>query len=691
MSQQLSAGINISEKDLTTVVPAVATTEGALAGVFQWGPIDKLSLIDSEKKLIDVYGKPNDNNAETWFTAANFLSYGNQLYVGRAASNVASAVATSAANVAAVNAYSFAVKNSDDFLARNSVLTGNADIQFIAKYPGDLGNTLKISVCGSSSQFDSTVDLVTNSSFSGADTLLTMTVGSAQGVITLANSVSVTNTQISNAISTITSSIAAGDYVVVGNSSIGKQSLKVLSVGNTTITSVGGNVTGGAITLTFDSVYKLSTDYTSNTVNRQWEFNNQFDLAPGISTYQSQYGANTSVVDEVHVVVVDEDGKFSGTPGTVIEKFSGLSRASDAKTADGATNYYKTVLNNSSAYVWAGYDITGFTTGTAATVTSMSASIAPYTASLQLGASGGTESTIPVASLATAYDLFGSAELVDISLVMVGKARGGTNGEQLANYVIDNIAENRKDCVVFLSPEKADVVGNTLGQSATDVVTFRNSLRSTSYAVMDSGYKYQYDKYNDVYRFIPLNGDTAGVCARTDQTNDAWWSPAGTSRGIIKNIVKLAFNPTKADRDLLYKNGVNPVVTLPGQGTVLYGDKTLLAKPSAFDRINVRRLFIVLEKSIAKAAESTLFEFNDYFTRAQFRNMVEPFLRDVRGRRGIYDFKVVCDETNNTAEVIDTNRFVGDIYIKPARSINFIQLNFTAVRTGVEFSEIIGQ
>ncbi len=244
---------------------------------------------------------------------------------------------------------------------------------------------------------------------------------------------------------------------------------------------------------------------------------------------------------------------------------------------------------------------------------------------------------------------------------------------------------------MFASPERGDVVGVQAGTQADNIVEFRNALRSTSYGVLDSGYKYTYDRYNDVYRFVPLNGDTAGLCVRTDNIRDPWFSPAGFNRGQIKNIVKLAYNPDKADRDTLYKAGVNPVVTFPGQGTLLFGDKTLLAKPSAFDRINVRRLFIVLEKAIATAAKFTLFEFNDDFTRAQFRNLVEPYLREIQGRRGIYDFKVVCDTTNNTPEVIDSNQFIGDIYIKPARSINFIQLNFVAVRTGVEFSEVVGQ
>lgn len=301
----------------------------------------------------------------------------------------------------------------------------------------------------------------------------------------------------------------------------------------------------------------------------------------------------------------------------------------------------------------------------------------------------GDEVTTPFADIARAYDLFVSPEDVDIALVLTGSARGGTNGEQLPNYLIDNIAEVRKDCVVFVSPQAADVVNQSL-DAAQNVVDFRNSVRSSSFAVMDSGYKYQYDKYNDIYRYVPLNGDIAGLCVRTDNQRDPWFSPAGTSRGQIRNIIKLAFNPNGAQRDLLYKNGINPVITQPGQGAILYGDKTLLAKPSAFDRINVRRLFIVLEKAVSQAAKSFLFEFNDEFTRTQFRNLVEPFLRDVQGRRGIYDFKVVCDETNNTPEVVDANRFVGDIYVKPAKSVNYIQLNFVAVRSGIEFSEIVG-
>lgn len=333
-------------------------------------------------------------------------------------------------------------------------------------------------------------------------------------------------------------------------------------------------------------------------------------------------------------------------------------------------------------------DASGAASATALTVAS-STNTDPISLTFGRGRNLGTESACDLGDVLRAYDVFRSAEDIDISLVLTGKSRGASNGAQLGNYLVDNIAERRKDCVVFISPEKADVVDNVTDISE-DVVEFRNSCRSTSYAVLDSGYKYQYDKYNDQYRWVPLNGDIAGLAAYTDSIRDAWWSPAGFNRGQIKNIVKLAWNPKKGERDILYKNGVNPIVNFPGQGIVMFGDKTLLAKPSAFDRINVRRLFIVLEKAIATAAKFTLFEFNDEFTRASFVNLVTPFLRDVQGRRGVTDFVVVCDETNNTGEVVDRNEFVGDIYIKPARSINFIQLNFVAVRSGVEFSEVIG-
>ena len=689
MPFQVSPGVNVSEIDLTTVVPAVSTTEGALAGVFRWGPVEQRILIDSESNLVARFGKPTNLNAETFFTAANFLSYGNKLYVVRAANttSLANGALNAVANTGSVsNVASFVVKNEDDYIDKDDQgsFATDTDVKFIAKYPGALGNSLKISICDSSNAYSRTLDLVANTKIDDtiSRTNITFTVGSNTAVVKVANSATGNTLNAQETVEGLVTALTIGDFLEAGNSTIGKQYLKITAIEATPTV----NATHAYITVSLDNKYGLSANYTSNTVTRYWEYFNSVDGAPGQSEYQAGFG-NTSANDEAHVVVVDQDGTITGTPDAILEVFQAVSRATDAKTNDGATNYYKTVLNQNSNYVWFANPISASNT---ATNLASSALETPKTISFGSGQDGDGEADIPVGQLAAAYDLFKSAEDVDVSLILAGKARGGTNGEQIANYLIDNIAEVRKDCVVFVSPDRADVVSN-IGSESTDVVTFRNSLRSTSYGVLDSGYKYQYDKYNDLYRFVPLNGDTAGLCVRTDDTRDPWWSPAGFNRGQIKNIVKLAYNPSKAERDILYKAGVNPVTTFPGQGTVLFGDKTLLAKPSAFDRINVRRLFIVLEKAVATASKFTLFEFNDEFTRAQFKNLVEPFLRDVQGRRGIYDFKVVCDSSNNTGEVIDRNEFVGDIYIKPARSINFIQLNFVAVRTGVEFSEIVGQ
>lgn len=415
-----------------------------------------------------------------------------------------------------------------------------------------------------------------------------------------------------------------------------------------------------------------------------WAYRNQFDSAPNTSDYVNDNGGTG---DELHIVVVDRDGRWSGVAGSVLEAFAFVSKASDAKKSDGTSSYYKTVLNTQSKYVWwMDHPAVGTNWGSVASgVNFASAGATAITRDLI----GGVDHlTATNAQRINGFDLFTNDEEWDVNLVVAGKADA-----VVANWVIQNLAEARKDCVAFISAEDKDT-GNILIGNTSDItekiIAFRNELPSSSYFVMDTGFKYQYDRYNDKYRWVPLNGDIAGLCARTDYTDDPWFSPAGLNRGQIKNVVKLAFSPRKTDRDNLYKSGINPVVSFPGQGVVLYGDKTGLSKPSAFDRINVRRLFIVLEKAIATAAKYQLFEINDAFTRATFRNMVEPFLRDVKGRRGVYDFKVICDESNNTGEVIDSNRFVADIYIKPARSINFITLNFIATRTSASFTEIAG-
>ena len=560
MAFQLSPGVNVSEIDLTTIVPSVATSIGAFAGPFAWGPIGEIITISDEVRLAATFGNPDSTNYEYWFSAANFLAYTSNLKIVRAANitTTRNATANGANNVALI-------KNEDDYLDNWSSGNTAYGIAF-ARYAGAIGNTLRVSVADANT-------------YSG------------------------------------------------------------------------------------------------------WIYSTQFTSAPGTSTYVSNKGGS---LDEVHVIVIDEDGLFSCTRGTVLEKFGFVSKASDAKDDSGNNNYYKQVLENKSRYVyWASHPTT-IATGTSWGSSANNTAFANLTANVTVSLSGGVDGTITTANVITAYDSFDPAESVDIALVVSGPA-----SQTVADSLI-SMAETRKDCVVFLSPEKADCVDNA-GSETTDIRAYRDTLTSTSYAVLDSNWKYQYDKYNDVYRWVPLNGDVAGLCARTDLERDPWFSPGGLNRGIIKNSIKLAWNPTKTNRDDLYVKGINPIVTFQGEGTVLFGDKTLLSKPSAFDRINVRRLFIVLEKAIARAARFSMFEFNDQFTRAQFVALVEPFLRDVQGRRGITDFRVVCDETNNTGEVIDRNEFIGDIYIKPARSINFIQLNFVAVRTGVSFDEVVGK
>jgi hypothetical protein len=418
-----------------------------------------------------------------------------------------------------------------------------------------------------------------------------------------------------------------------------------------------------------------------------WEHKDEFDSAPGTSDYAASVSGSN---DELHVIIIDEDGRWTGQPGSVLEKFAYVSKASDAKRADGTNNYYKDVINGRSEYIW--WTDHPLNTTNTAPVTDWG-NPAANNAFDDSGAkdyvlAGGAEvGSATDGQLMTAWDIFRDDSRYDVSLLPLGKA-----STTVANFVIA-LAEERKDCMVFASPQDVstgEIIQNSQYQTGAidKIIAYRNALPSTSYAALDSGFKYQYDRYNDKYRYVALNGDVAGLCARTDYTNDPWFSPGGLNRGQIKNVVKLAVHLHKTDRDNLYKAGINPVVNFPGEGTVLFGDKTLLAKPSAFDRINVRRLFIVLEKAVATAAKFQLFEFNDGFTRAQFRNLVEPFLRDVQGRRGITDFVVKCDDSNNTGEVIDRNEFVADIFIKPNRSINYITLNFVAARSGINFSEI---
>jgi hypothetical protein len=552
MAFQLSPGVLVTEKDLTTVVPAVATTGGGIAGYFKWGPCDVIRTIDSENTLRKTFGLPDNDTAETWFTAASFLAYGNNLQVVRT-------VGTGALNSGSTAGV--LISNEDDY-AFNHISGLGTNGMWAAKCPGTLGDTIKVSFADSS-------------------------------------------------------------------------------------------------------------DYAA------WSYKDEFDYAPDTSASTAAAGGTN---DEMHIIVIDELGKFTGTAGSILEKFAGVSKASNATGSTGETNYYKQVINSQSLYIWwTDHPAAETTWGLDSTTTFTSLHVAAESLDTL---TGGADAAPTDGNIQTGYGLFENDELVDVSLLL---AAG--HSTTVGKYIQDNIATVRKDCLVFLSPQKASVVNN-VGTEAASIVTDRNLYSTTSYSVMDSGWKLMYDRYNDSYRYIPCNGDTAGVCVITDNAADPWFSPAGYNRGQLKNVVKMAYTPNKTDRDTIYKAGVNPIVGFPGEGTVLFGDKTMLSKPSAFDRINVRRLFIVLEKAIATAAKFQLFEFNDAFTRAQFSSLVEPFLRDVQGRRGLYDFKVVCNESNNTPEVIDGNRFVADIYLKPAKSINFIQLNFIATRTGVSFEEV---
>ena len=642
MGFQLSPGVNVTEIDLTTIVPAVSTTNGGFAGAFQWGPANQRILVDSESNLRDLFGDPNEDTYEYFFTAANFLSYGNNLQVVR----VVGAAAVNAGSSAGLLIANDEVYESTD--------TGTLDDagNWIAKYPGVLGNSLKVSVCDGDTAWASTY---------GAGVGATAAIGAT--TVALGS----------------TAGLTVGDKLVFTDPAAGELDAVEVTAIETGTDSV--TVSPG-----------IAKAIDSATVTRYWGFFDSFDSAPGTSNWSTVNGNATST-DEMHVVVYDSDGAWSGIAGTVLERFPYVSKASNAKTDQGSLNYYREKINKTSKYIWQGDHPGASNTNWGGALTGgaeYSVNTTPLYEALTGGVddNGSTPIHNDIADVGKGYDLFRDAETVDVNLIL-----GGPGHTLTSQYIIDQICDHRKDCVGFISPPRDDVVDvlNTTTQK-DNVLEYRNDElnRSSSYAVLDTGYKYQFDRYNDVFRYVPLNGDIAGLCVRTDEVTDPWFSPAGFNRGQIKRVTKLAFNPRKAHRDVLYKAGINPVVSFPGQGFVLFGDKTLQAKPSAFDRINVRRLFIVLEKAIATAAKFSLFELNDSFTRAQFINLVEPFLRDVQGRRGITDFKVVCDETNNTGEVIDRNEFIADIYIKPARSINFIQLNFIATRTGVDFSELTG-
>jgi len=639
MAFQVSPGVLVQEKDLTRIIPAVSTSIGAFAGKFNKGPLDEVVSISSEQELVATFGKPDSTNFEDFFSAANFLQYSNALRVVR--------VQNSSVSNATESGSAFVIKNTTDY--QDNYASGQASVGlWAARTAGAFGNSLQISTCPSATAYEEVnKTTVADAAMAVGDTVVTVT--SAAG-------------------------ITAGDIVNFGD----EYEYRVVSVATNDLNIVRKDEPAYFGTSESSGLHQAPTNGAQ--VRRRWKYYDLFDKAPGTSPYAQ---AKSGVNDELHIVVIDEDGDITGTKGDVLEKFEAVSKASDAKTAQGSVNYYPDVIYKASNYIyWMDHNAGGSNWGSAANGTTFTDVTSVSNVSLQAG-SDGTAATI--GQRKTAYEKFQDGETVDVGLIIAGAG----DATHIGNLI--TIAENRKDAVVFASPERSDVVGIAdANTQKSNVVSFFQGIQSSSYVVFDSGYKYMYDRYSDVYRYVPLNGDIAGLSARTDLVADSWFSPAGFNRGIIRGAVKLAFNPTKAQRDELYRARVNPVATFPGQGTILFGDKTGLTAPSAFDRINVRRLFITLEKAIATASKFQLFEFNDEFTRANFRNIVEPFLREVQGRRGITDFLVVCDETNNTGEVIDRNEFIAEIFIKPARSINFITLQFIATRTGVSFDEVAG-
>jgi hypothetical protein len=676
----VSPGVHVREIDLTNVVPAVQTTIGAIAGPFEKGPVGSVVNIGSEEQLLEVFGKPkaSSNQFEWWFTASNFLQYSDALRVVRCTSGILNAGANSG----------ILIRDDDHYNASFAAGEGSHG-EWAAKSAGTWGNAIGVQICNTATSYEQ--NLLVNNQVAGAGTVgaTTITVDNADETGWAFN---------------------VGDLISFYS-----------DTGNTTpvddfneyeVTAINTSTNALTIRLKDDpnAVGLQNTIADNSYIKRRWRYYDLFDGAPGTSQWATDNGGGTSN-DELHIVIYDTSGALTGFAGgvcttgaagangartaSVLETHGNLSKNSVAKTAQGNSNYYPDVLYRASKYVyWTDHISGGTNWGT--NITSAYTSVIPMTIDALTG--GTDDYAVTAGELAIGYDQFSDVESLDINLVLGAKGggSGATNATQDTHVtMITDLVEGRKDCVGFVSPNRAAHVGlaassATAAKAAQNVKVAFDLCPSSSYMVYDSCYKYMYDKYNDVYRWVPMNGDTAGLCAYTDGVADPWYSPAGYTRGIVRGAIKLSYNPKKSERDILYRARINPVVNFPGQGVTLFGDKTALTKPSAFDRINVRRLFLVLEKAIATAAKYMLFEFNDEFTRAQFRNMVEPFLRDVQGRRGIFDFKVVCDGTNNTGEVIDRNEFIGDIYIKPARSINFITLNFIAVRTGVEFSEVGG-
>jgi len=672
MAFSVSPSVIVREVDASASVPAIATPPAAIAGVFRWGPVGETVLVSSENELVERFGEPNNDNYETFFVAADYLSYANALYVARVDNGAVKASA------------------SDVQLHANGSVNAAATRHgaFEALYEGKLGNSLEVAYVLDTSFENAVISLEAPVDAGDPENIpATRLTGNTQ----ISQTLNFNSTNIifelapENAIAADT--FAPGDVVTIGNTSVGYQDISVASFTDTTLKADGTATSNTSLiashefNIGLNGAYTLAeTDLSNLTIDRKWKYASSFGKKPQTGNY--------------HVLVKDKDGAITGDAGTILEMYSDISTSPTAKLSDGSSNYAEQVIENKSSWVKLANTV-HFSSGSTDSVYEefgvLSASQLAYQVSANtvltdsgIGTDGTTESTTTLAALAGGYDMFKASNEIDVSFVLQGK---GDNSGNLANYIISNITDYRKDAVAFISPSKEAVVDeNKTNAKLANVIAYRNKLQNSSYWFMDSGYKYRYDKYNDVYRYVPLNGDTAGLASRVEPFE----SPAGFRKGVIKNVVKLAFNPNKAHRDQLYSADINPVMSQVGQGIVLFGDKTGLGLPSAFDRLNVRRLFISVEKAIANAAQTFLFELNDEFSQTQFKNIVEPFLREIQGRRGIIDFRVISDTTVNTPAVVDQGKFKANIFIKPARSINVIELTFVATRSGIEFEEIVG-
>ena len=666
-STLLSPGVEIQERDLTVgSIETVEVNVGAIAGSFAKGPVLTPVRISNESQLIEIFGEPSDANAETWWTAASFLSYGGVLDVVRCATSGQ----LSASDDGTTSPYLLSITTKEVYEATYLSATANP-FHWAAKDVGADGNAIRVSVIDK-----------------GADTTLVL-----DGALTT----STIGTQVQNTAGTKSGYIYAWDAA--------SNTVSLITSDTWTTSDVVENG------VTDRNISSVSDWYDNQEVWTGFKWS-QIAPRPGTSPYvAARGGAN----DEMHIAVWDATGVITGTPNTLLEKFSYVSKANNGKTQEGAGNYYPNVILNKSAFVYWGshettvYDVSANQAATGGNIAgtgnagSDSATTFDLFASVYVTGGGGVGDNIYVLAkgaetgsassgeIITGLQEFADTETVQIDYLLMGPgdAASKQNSQSIGAAVL-TITSNRKDCVGFLSPYRGDVVGVTSSTTQTNnVVDFYSPIQATSFGVFDNGWKYVYDRFADKYRYIPCNGDVAGLCAATTANGLPWFSPAGLNRGAIKNAVKLAYSPTKSERDTLYQKRINPITSLPGQGILLFGDKTALASPSAFDRINVRRLFNVIEKTIGNAAKGVLFELNDEFTRNNFKNVVEPYLRGVQAERGITDFLVICDDTNNTGAIIDANEFKADFYIKPARSINFITLTFIATRTGVSFEEVI--